>query len=98
MYITNLRLKLSCPFDLNFMKIQTNIIIQQKQRNNDKPPTEAIALNKITSSFVVPLVSTGIESFDRKETDITVNTCPSTIISELFVIQFCNIVNSCDVE
>ena len=43
------------------------------------------------------LASTDDESFDRKYTDVTVNTCPSSIISEVFVIQFCNIVNSFDV-
>ena len=71
--------------------------MEETQRKNDKPPAEPIVLNKITLSFVVPLVSTGIESFDRKLTDITVNTCPSTIISEVSLVQFCNIVNSCDV-
>ena len=40
--------------------------MQQRQRKNDKPPAEPIVLNKITLSFVVPLVSIGIELFDRK--------------------------------
>ena len=28
---------------------------------------------------------------------VTVNTCSSTIVSEVSAIQFCNLVNSCDV-
>ena len=38
-------------FVLNFLKIQTDVIIQQTQRNNNKPPAEPITLNKITLFF-----------------------------------------------
>ena len=107
MHTTNLGFKLPLLFDLILSKMQTDIIMQQIQRNNDKPPAEPIAMNRIVLPFVlvsildvsvgVMLASTRVVSFDRKETDVTVNTCPSTVMSEVFVVQFCNIVNSCDV-
>ena len=107
MHTTNLGFKLPLLFDLILSKMQTDIIMQQIQRNNDKPPAEPIAMNRIVLPFVlvsildvsvgVMLASTRVVSFDRKETDVTVNTCPSTIISELFILQFCNMLNSRDV-
>ena len=76
MYVTNLGFKWSFLFELNFLKIQTDIIMQQTQTKNDKPPTEPMALNRITLSFILvslfdfwfelPVVRTGVESFDRK--------------------------------
>ena len=54
MYTTNLSFKFL--FDLNFIKIQTDIIMQQTQRNIDKPPAEPIALNSITLLFVILLL------------------------------------------
>ena len=73
--------------------------MQQTQRNNDKPPAKPIALNRITffSALLFDVGSIGDISFDGNDTDVTVNTCPSTIISEVFAVQFCNILNSCDV-
>ena len=56
MHTTNLGFKLPFLFDFILLKIQIDIIIQQIQRNNDKPPPEPIALNRITFLFV--LVST----------------------------------------
>ena len=107
MFTTNLDFKLPLLFDLILSKMQTDIIMQQIQRNNDKPPAEPIAMNRIVLPFVlvsildvsvgVMLASTRVVSFDRKETDVTVNTCLSTIISELFILQFCNMLNNCDV-
>ena len=78
--------------------MQTDIIIQQTQRNNDKP-AEPIPLNRIffLSALLFDVGCIGNISFDRKDTDVTVNTCPSTIIAEVFAVQFCNIVISCDV-
>ena len=103
MYTTNL----AFFFDLIFLKMQTDVIIQQTQRNNDPPPAEPIALNSITLFLIIlsllklwfeqTLVSTGVVSFDRKKTDITVKIWSSTNMSGLSAVQFCNIVNSCDV-
>ena len=53
MYITNLGFKLSFLFDINFWQIQTDIIMQQAQRNTNKPPAEPITLDKISLSFVL---------------------------------------------
>ena len=53
MYTTNLGFKWSFPFDFNFMKIQTDIIKQQTQRNNDPPPAETIVLNSIALFFLL---------------------------------------------
>ena len=76
MYTTNLDFKFSFLFDLFFLKIQTDIIMQQTQKNNDPPPAEPIALNSMTLLFVavpllefwfaIGLVNTGVVSFDRK--------------------------------
>ena len=73
--------------------------MQQTQRNNDKPPAEPIPLNRIffLSVLLFDVGCIGDISLDKKDTDVTVNTCPSTIISEVFAVQFCNILNSCDV-
>ena len=70
--------------------------MQQTQRKNDKPIAEPIALNRITFSpaLLFDVGRIGDTSFNRKETDVTVNICPSTIISEVCAVQFCNIVIS----
>ena len=56
--------------------MQTDIVMQQIQRNNDPPLAEPIALNSMTLLFVlvpllefwfaIGLVNTGVVSFDRK--------------------------------
>ena len=76
MYTTNLDFKFSFLFDLFFFKMQTDIVMQQIQRNNDPPLAEPIALNSMTLLFVlvtllefwfaIGLVNTGVVSFDRK--------------------------------
>ena len=76
MYITNLGFKWSFLFDINFWQIQTDIIVQQTQRNNNKPPAEPITINKISASIVLvslfdfkfglPLAGTPVMLFGQK--------------------------------
>ena len=44
MYITDVGFKLSFLFELNFWLVQTDIIMQQTQRNSDNPPTKLMSL------------------------------------------------------
>ena len=53
MYTTNLALKWPCLIDLKFIKIQTKIIMQQTQRNNNKPPAEPTEIKRTTFLFVL---------------------------------------------
>ena len=53
MYTTNLALKWPFLIDLKFIKIQTEIIIKQTQRNNNKPPAEPTEIKRITFLFVL---------------------------------------------
>ena len=56
MYTTSHGCTLIFLFDLNFLKIPTDITIQQTQRNNNKPPAEPTVLNKITLFFALGLL------------------------------------------
>ena len=73
MYTTNL----AFLFDLFFLKMQTDVIMQQTRRNNDLPPAEPIALNSITLFLIIvsllklwfeqALASTGVVKFGRNK-------------------------------